>query len=67
MSNNGNYTKHTRHISKRVNFVVNGEIFKMHNIEWYEGGIHLVDISTKNFGEAGFNPRMKYIMVRLDN
>ena len=33
-SNNGKYSKHTRHISRRVSFVINGENCKMHKIVW---------------------------------
>ena len=40
---------------------------KMHNIDWCEGGLQLVDIATKNVGENYLTPRIKYIMVRLDN
>ena len=39
MSNNGKYTKHTRHIARRVHFVRNGEKCKMHKIDWCEGGL----------------------------
>ena len=39
----------------------------MHKIDWYEGGLKLADISTKNVDENDLNTRMKYIMVRLDN
>ena len=39
----------------------------MHKIDWCEGGMQLEDIATKNVGENYLNPRMKYIMVRLDN
>ena len=39
----------------------------MHNIDWYEGGLKLEDIETKNVGESYFSLRMKYIMARLDN
>ena len=67
MSGNGKYTKHTIHIARRVHFVRNSEKLKMHNIDWFEGGIQLVDIATKNFGENDLNPIVKYIMVRLDN
>ena len=67
MSGNGKDTKHTIHIARRVHFVRNGEKLKMHNIDWFEGGIQLVDIATKNFGENDLNPIVKYIMVRLDN
>ena len=66
MSNNVKDTKHTRHISRRVNFVRNGENCKLHNIDWHEGGLQLVDIGIKNFGENDLNTRMKYIMVRLE-
>ena len=67
MSNNDNDTKHTRHIARRVHFVRNGENHKMHKIDWCEGGMQLEDIATNNVGENYLNPRMKYIMVRLDN
>ena len=39
----------------------------MHKIEWCEIGLKLVDISTKNVDENDFNPRTKYIMLRLEN
>ena len=39
----------------------------MHKIDWCEGCLHMADNATKNVGEDKFNPRMKYIMVRLDN
>ena len=67
MSKNGKDTKHTRQISRRVHFVSNGENFKMHKIYWCEGGLQLSDIVNNNVGENYLNPRMKYIMVRLDN
>ena len=67
MAKNGKDTNHTRHIARRVHFVRNGEKCKIHKIDWCEGGIQLADIATKNVGENDLNPRMKYIMVRLDN
>ena len=67
MYNNVKDTKHTRNISRRVNFVRNGEICKLYKIEWFEGGLQLEDIENKNVGESDLNPRMKYIVVRLDN
>ena len=67
MANNGKYTKHTRHISRRMHFLSNGEKYKMHKIDWFEGGLKLSDIATKNFVEHDLTPRMKYIMVRIDN
>ena len=66
MDNNGNYTKHTSHISSRMHLVRNGEKFKMHNIDWCEGVMQLSGIATNNVGEHDITPRMKYIMVRLD-
>ena len=38
----------------------------MHKILWCEEGLYLADIATKNVGEHDLNPRMKYIMVRLE-
>ena len=67
MAKNGKYTKHTRHIARRMHFVKNGENFKMHKIYLYEGGLQLADIGTKNVSEPDLTPRMKYIMVRLEN
>ena len=60
-------TKHARHIAIRVNFVINGENWKMHKIDWCEGGLKFAYIATKNVGENDLNIRMKYIMVSLDN
>ena len=67
MAKNGNDTKHTRHISSRMYFVRNGEKCRMHKIDWCEGGLQLVEIGTKNVSEPDLTPRMKYIMVRLEN
>ena len=41
--------------------------YKMYKIDWCEGGMKLADIATKNYGDTGLTPRMKYIMVRLEN
>ena len=67
MANNGKDIKHIRHIYRRVYYSGNGEIFKMHKIDLCEGCLKLSYITTKNVGENNLNPRMKYIMVRLDN
>ena len=64
---NGKDTKHTRHIARRVHLLRNGEKCKMHKIDQCEGGLQLADIATKNVGEHNSTPRMKYIMVRIDN
>ena len=67
MAKNGRDTKHTRRIARRMHFVRNGEKYKMHKIEWCEGGLQLADIATNNVSEPDLTPRMKYIMVRLEN
>ena len=67
MAKNGKDTKHTRHISRRIQSVRNGEKCKIQNIDWCEGGLQLADIITNNVTETGITPRKKYIMVRLEN
>ena len=39
----------------------------MHKIDWCEGGVQLVEIGTMNVSEPDLTPRMKYIMVRIEN
>ena len=65
MSKNSTYSKHTRHISRRLNSVRNGEKCKIHKIDCCEVGLQLTDIATDNVGDNDLNPRTKYIMVRL--
>ena len=67
MANNGRDTKHTRNVAKRMHFVSNGEKCKKHKMEWCEGGLQLADIGNKNVREPDLTPRMKYIMLRLEN
>ena len=67
MTKNGKYTKHTRHIARIMHFVRNGEKCNVHKIDWCEGCLQLADIGTKNLSEPDLAPRMKYIMVRLEN
>ena len=67
MDNNGKDNKYTRHIDRRVHLVRNGDNWKMQNIEWCKRGMKLADIATKNVGASYLNPRMKYIMVGLEN
>ena len=50
-----------------MNFVRNGEKCNMHKIDWREGSLQVAEIATKNVGDHDLTPRMKYIMVRLDN
>ena len=67
MANNGKDNKHTRHIERRMNLVKNEDKCKMHKIYWCEGGLQLADIGNRNVSEPDLTPRMKYIMVRLEN
>ena len=67
MAKNGWDTKHTRHIARIMHFVRNGEKCNVHKIYWYEGGLQLADIGTKNVSEPDLTPRIKYIMVKLEN
>ena len=48
MANNVKYTKHTRNIVNGLNVLRKGEKWKRDNIDWCEGGLHLVDIASKN-------------------
>ena len=50
-----------------MNFIQNGKKCKMHKIDSSEGGLKLADIGTKNISEPDLTPRMKYIMLRLEN
>ena len=67
MDKNGKDTKHKSNISRRVNFVSNGEKCKLYKIDCCEGGLKMADIATKNIGKNDLNPVIKYIMVSLDN
>ena len=67
MSKSVKDTKYTIHIARRINFVRNGEKYNMHKIDWFEAGLQLADIGTKNVSEPDLTPRIEYIMVRLEN
>ena len=67
MVENGKDTKHTRHIARKFYFVRNVEKCKMYKIDQCEVGLKLADIGTNNLSEPDLTPRMKYIMVRLEN
>ena len=67
MANNGKDTKHTRHILRIMHFVRNGEKCKKQKIDWCKGGLQLAEIGTKNVSEPDLTPRMKYIMVIIEN
>ena len=66
MDKSGKDNNHTRHIYRGVKCLSNGEKCKYNKIDWCEVGLQLADIATKNSGENDLNPRMKYIMVRLE-
>ena len=67
MAKNGKYIKQARNIARRMHLASNGKKFYMHKIDWCEGGLQLADNATKNFGEPDLTPKMKYVMVRVDN
>ena len=67
VAKNGKYVKHTRNISKRVHFVIMVKNVKLQKIDWCEGDLKLADIATMNVGEKDLNPRIKYIMLTLEN
>ena len=67
MAKNGKDTKHTSHNENKVHFVRIDKNCKMHKIDWCQGGLQLADTATKNIDQHYLTPRMKYIMVRLDN
>ena len=39
----------------------------MQKIDWCEGGLQLADIGANNIGETDLTPRIKYIVVRVEN
>ena len=39
----------------------------MKKIGWCDGCLQLEYIATKNFGEDGLTPRIKHIMIIIDN
>ena len=57
MADDGKDTKHTRNISIRMHFVINGEKCNMHETVWCEGGLQLEVILTKNVRGYGLNTR----------
>ena len=67
MAKNDKDNKHTRQIERRIHFLSNGEKCKMHNIDWCEETMKLVDIGTKNVNEPDLTPSIKYIIVRLES
>ena len=54
MDDNSKNTKHTRHISRRMHFVINVEELNLHKTVLFEGGLQLAYIGTKNVREDYF-------------
>ena len=67
MSKNNKDTKHIRHISRRIQFVINDKECNFHKTVWCEGCLQLSYTGTNNGREDELNPRLGYDMVRLDN
>ena len=67
MYNDVKDTKHTRHISRRIQFWINGEEWNLYKTVWCEGGLKLSYIGTKNVREDELNPVSIYALVRIYN
>ena len=67
MAKNGKDNRHIIHIARKIHFVRNGEKCKMNKTIWCEEGLRLAGIGTKNISEQDLKPRMKYVMVILEN
>ena len=65
MANNGKDAKHTRHFSRIIHSVRNGEYFNLHKTLLFKGCLLLADIVIRNVSEDELNPRLGYSMVRL--
>ena len=66
MSKNCKYTKNTRQISRRINFVRNVEECNLQTTVCCEGGLRLADIGTNNVRGNELNSRLGYAMVILE-
>ena len=60
-------TKYTRHITRIIHSVRNGEEWNFHKTVWCEGGMKLSDIGTNNVKEDELNHKLWYAMVRVDS
>ena len=67
MAKNGKYTKHTKHIYRRIHLVGNGAECNLHKIFWCEGGIQMSDIGTKSVRGDELDPILGYAIEILDN
>ena len=66
MAENGKDTIHTRHITRIMHFVRNGEKCNMHKMDWCGGGLKLEEMSTENVGEHDLTLNVKNIMERQE-
>ena len=48
MANNGKYMKHTRHVSRIIHFIINGEELNMHKTAWCKIFLKLAYIGNRN-------------------
>ena len=67
MAQNDKDTKHTRHIARRVHYVRNGQQEGAHNLTYIPADLNLADPGTKNLGCEELEPRMNYIMIKVDS
>ena len=65
MANNCKNNKHTRHISRIMQFVINDEELNLHNTVWCEIVLKLSGIENRNVMEYELNHIIEYSMVRL--
>ena len=67
MAKNGNDTKHTIQIFRRMYFEGNAKEWTLQNSVWCEGGLYLGDIETNNVSKYELNTKLVYTMVRFEN
>ena len=62
-----NDTKHTRHITKIMHFVRNGDECNLNKKVWCERCLQLEHFLTNNDREYELDPRLGYAMLIIDN
>ena len=67
MENNGKDAKQTRHIFRRIHFLINGEEWNFHKTVWCEGIMPLEEVGTKNVRDDKLNPILWYSMTGFEN
>ena len=63
-SKNSKYIKHTRHISRRVHFVGNGEEWNLKKTVWCDGGLQLSNIGNRKLKGGWIE---SYIIIYYSN